>query len=161
MYSSNRSLRVLSGGVQNSEAVGFCRIPVHDLGWRPGPLPNADAGRARELDQPAGALDRDTRPGFGDARPVRAVSTQHVGEDRDGVVALERHEGGLFRQPLTEGRLDSRAEWAEALGQVAQERDPGTAVAKRRQPSGELRLPGRCTEQHPGKALVVADRLDD
>ena len=87
---------MLSGGVEDSEAVGFCRIPVHDLRWRPNPLPNADAGRARELDLPPGAFDCNARPGFGKARSIRAVRTQHVGEDRDSVVALERDEGGRF-----------------------------------------------------------------
>jgi hypothetical protein len=43
--------------VQDQEAVEFCRIPINDLDWRPGPLPNADAWRAGELDLPAGALD--------------------------------------------------------------------------------------------------------
>jgi hypothetical protein len=61
LHICSRSL-MLSGGVEDSEAVGFCRIPIHDLGWRPSPLPNADAGRARKLDLPAGAFDCNARP---------------------------------------------------------------------------------------------------
>src|SRR5262249_52993970 len=60
------------------------------------PLPNADAWRAGELDLPAGAFNCNVRPGFGSARPVRAVRTQHIGEDGDRVVALEGDEGGRF-----------------------------------------------------------------
>ena len=115
--------------MEDPEAIGFGRISINDLDWRPSPLPNADAWRAGELDLPAGAFDCDARPGFGSARPVHAVRTQHVGEDGDRVVALEGDEGGRLGEPLAEGRLDSCTEWAEALGQVAQERDRGAVVA--------------------------------
>src|SRR5712691_8696209 len=79
----------LLAGVEGPEAIGFGRISIHDLDWCPSPLPDADAWCAGELDLPAGAFDRDARPGFGGACPVRAVRTQHVGEDGDRVVALE------------------------------------------------------------------------
>jgi GntR family transcriptional regulator len=82
--------------VQDPKAIGFRRIPINDLDCRPGPLPDADAWRAGELDLPAGAFDRDARPGFGSARPVRAARAQHIGEDGDRVVALEGDEGGRF-----------------------------------------------------------------
>ena len=90
----------------------------------------------------------------GQARSARA---QHVGEDGDRVVALEGDEGGRFGQPLAQRRLDACAERAEALGQVAQERDRGAVVAQRRRPFGELRLPGRSTDQELGEARVAAD----
>ena len=80
---------------------------------------------------------------IGSARPVRAVGTQHVGEDGDRVVALEGDEGGRLGKPIAEGRLDACTEWAQALGQVAQERDRSAVVAQQRRPFGELRLPGR------------------
>lgn len=113
----------LSAGVKDPEPTGFRRIPVGDLDWCPGPLPDADARLAGELDLPAGSLDRDVLPGVGHAPAVPAVAAQHVGEDGDRVVALEGDEGGCFGQPVAEGRLDSCAEQAEAPGQVAQERD--------------------------------------
>ncbi len=151
----------LSAGVKDPKAIGVRRIAIDDLDRRPGPLPHADARRAGEPDPPAGAFDGDARPGFGGARPVRAVRTQHIGEDGDRVVALEGDERGRFGQPLAEGRLDPRTEWAEALGQVAQERDRGAVVAQQRRPLGELRLPGRSTDHDLGEALVAADGLDD
>jgi hypothetical protein len=86
----------ISAGVKDPKAIGFRRISINDLDWRPSPLPNVDAWRAGELDLPAGAFDCNARPGFGSARPVRAVRTQHVGEDGDRVVALEGDEGGRF-----------------------------------------------------------------
>jgi hypothetical protein len=43
-------------------------------------------------------------------------------------------------QLLAEGVLDSCAEGAEVLGQVAQERDRGAVVAQQGRPFGELRL---------------------
>jgi hypothetical protein len=82
--------------VKDPKAIGLRRISINDLDWRPSPLPNADAWRAGELDLPAGTFDCNARPGFGDARPVRAVRTQHIGEDDDRVVALEGDEGGHF-----------------------------------------------------------------
>ena len=85
-----------SAGVKDPKAIGFRRVPIDDLDRRPSPLPHADARRARELDLPAGAFDFDARPGFGNARPVRAVRTQHIGEDGDRVIALEGDEGGRF-----------------------------------------------------------------
>src|SRR5262249_26072274 len=85
----------LSAGVKDPKAIGFRWISINDLDWRPSPLPNADAWRAGELNLPAGAFDCNTRPGFGSARPVRAV-TQHIGENGDRVVALEGDEGGRF-----------------------------------------------------------------
>jgi hypothetical protein len=127
-WSSMVTVRALSAGVKYPKAIGFRRISINDLDWRPSPLPNADAWRAGEPDLPAGAFDCHAWPGFGSARPVRAVRTQHIGEDGDRVVALEGDEGGRLGQPLAEGRLDSCTEWAEALGQVAQERDRGTVV---------------------------------
>ena len=63
----------LSAGVKDPKAIGFRRISINDLDWRPSPLPNADAWRAGELDLPAGAFDCNARPGFGGALPVRAV----------------------------------------------------------------------------------------
>src|ERR1700722_9026876 len=118
-----RPPRARSAGVQDPEATGFRRIPVDDLDWRARPLPDADAGQAGELNLPAGAFDGDARPGSGPAYPVRAGRTQQVGKDGDRVVALEGDEGGRLGQPPAKGCLDSRAEWAQALGQVAQERD--------------------------------------
>src|SRR5215813_1287535 len=87
---------VLSAGVEDPKAIWLHRISISDLDWRPSPLPNADAWRAGELDLPAGAFNCNVRPGFGRARPVRAVRTQHIGEDGDRVVALEGDEGGRF-----------------------------------------------------------------
>ena len=75
--------RALSAGVKDPKAIGLRRISINDLDWRPSPLPNADAWRAGELDLPAGAFDCNARPGFGSARPVRAVRAQHIGEDGD------------------------------------------------------------------------------
>src|SRR5262245_59276937 len=89
-------LRALSVGVEDPKAIGFRRISINDLDWRPSPLPNADAWRAGELDLPAGAFNSNARPGFGSARPVHTVRTQHIGEDGDCVVALEGDEGGRF-----------------------------------------------------------------
>jgi len=89
-------LRALSAGVEDPKAIGFRRISINDLDWRPSPLPNADAWRAGELDLPAGAFNCNARPGFGSARLVHAVRTQHIGEDSDRVVALESDEGGRF-----------------------------------------------------------------
>jgi hypothetical protein len=97
--------RVLSGGVEDLEAIGFCRIASCNLDWRPSPLPYADARRAGQLDLSAGAFEGNLWPGFGKAPPVRAVCAQHVGDDGDRVTALKGHEGGRFRQPLAEGRL--------------------------------------------------------
>src|SRR5215212_6225505 len=151
----------LSAGVKDSEAIGSRRISINDLDRRPRPLPNADARRAGEADLPAGAFDGDARPGFGDARPVRAARTQHIGEDGDRVVALEGNEGRRFGQPLAQRRPDSCTEWAEALGQVAQERDRRAVFAQERGPSGELRLPGRSTDHDLGETPVAADSLDD
>jgi hypothetical protein len=82
--------------VKDPKAIEFRRISINDLDWRPSPLPNVDAWRAGELDLSAGAFDCNARPGFGSARPVRAVRTQHIGEDGDRVVALEGDEGGRF-----------------------------------------------------------------
>ncbi|CAM5315298.1 hypothetical protein SALBM311S_08868 [Streptomyces alboniger] len=89
---------------------GFGRISINDLDWRRGPLPHADAWQAGELDLPTGAFDWNARPELGSARLVRAVRTQHIGEDGDRVVALEGDEGGRFAEPLAEGRRDSRTE---------------------------------------------------
>jgi hypothetical protein len=86
----------ISAGVKDPKAIGFRRISINDLDWRPNPLPNADARRAGELDLPAGAFDVHARPGFGSARPVHTVRPQHIGEDGDRVVALEGDEGGRF-----------------------------------------------------------------
>ena len=119
---------------EDPKAIGLCGIAINDLDWRPSPLPNADAWRAREADLPAGAFDRNARPGLGNARPVRTVQTQHVGEDRDRVVALEGDEGRRLAQPLEQSRLDPYTEWTEAVGQVAQERDSGAVVAQQPQP---------------------------
>ncbi|XXZ23330.1 hypothetical protein WME92_06595 [Sorangium sp. So ce307] len=105
--SGQSDLCALSADVKDPKAIGLRRISIDDLDWRPSPLPNADAWRAVELDLPAGAFDCDARPGFGGARPVHAVRTQHIGEDGDRVVALEGDEGGRFGQPLAQGRLDS------------------------------------------------------
>src|ERR1700738_3246818 len=91
--SGSRSLRALSGGVEDPEAIGSRRISIYDLDWRPSPLPNADAWRAGELDLPAGAFEADARPGFGDACPAGAVKSQQLGEDDDRVVTLEGDEG--------------------------------------------------------------------
>ena len=63
---------VLSQLAKDPEATGFGPISVDDLGWRPGPLPDADAGPAGELDLPAGSFEGDARPGSGDARPAGA-----------------------------------------------------------------------------------------
>src|SRR5215813_14752301 len=89
-------LRALSADVEDPKAIGFRRISINDLDWRPSPLPNADAWRAGELDLPAGAFNCNARPGFGSGRPVHAVRTQNIGEDSDRVVALESDEGGRF-----------------------------------------------------------------
>src|ERR1700694_4453405 len=70
--SGTRSLRALSRGVDDPEAIGFRRISIYDLDWRPSPLPNADAWRAGELDLPAGGFAGDARPGFGGACPAGA-----------------------------------------------------------------------------------------
>lgn len=76
---------VLSAGVEDPKAIGFRRISVGDLDWRPSPLRNADAWRPGELDQPVGSFDCNERPGFGSSRPVRTVGTKHIGEDGDRV----------------------------------------------------------------------------
>jgi hypothetical protein len=55
-----------------------------------------DAWYAGKLDLPAGAFDRHARPGWSDACPVSAAGTQHIGEDRDRIVALEGDEGRRF-----------------------------------------------------------------
>src|SRR5262245_45914367 len=89
-------VRALSAGVEDPKAIGLRRISINNLDWRPSPLPNADAWRAGEPDLPAGAFNCSARPGFGSARPVHAVRTQHIGEDGDRVVALEGDEGGRF-----------------------------------------------------------------
>ncbi|XXY36806.1 hypothetical protein WMF04_39675 [Sorangium sp. So ce260] len=107
--SGQSDLCALSAGVKDPKAIGLRRISINDLDWRPSPLPNADAWRAGELDLPAGAFDGDARPGFGGARPVRAVRTQHIGEDGDRVVALEGDEGGRRARPR---RAHLAALWA-------------------------------------------------
>lgn len=89
------------------------------------------------------------------------MRAQHLGEDGDGVVALEGDEGGLLAQPLAQRRPDPGAERAEVFGQVAQERDPGAVLAQQRRPVGEFRLPRRSTDQDPGQAPVPADGPDD
>src|SRR5262249_8087880 len=89
-------LCALSAGVEDPKAIRLHRISISDLDWRPSPLPNADAWRAVERDLPTGAFNCNVRPGFGSARPVHAVRTQHIGEDGDRVVALEGDEGGRF-----------------------------------------------------------------
>src|SRR5688572_31788644 len=96
-------LRALSVGVEGPKAIGFSRISINDLDWRPSPLPYADAWCAGELDLSAGTFDCNARPGFGNACPVRAVRTQYIGEDGDRVVSLEGDERGRFGQPLTQG----------------------------------------------------------
>src|SRR5437762_12984667 len=121
--------RAPSAAVKDPKVIGLRRISINDLDRRPSPLPNADAGRTGEPDLPAGAFDCNARPESGNARPVCAGRTQHIGEDGDGVVALEGDEGRRLGQPPAEGRLGSCTEWAEALGQVAQERDRGAVVA--------------------------------
>src|SRR3954453_8975624 len=75
--------------VQDPEAIGLRGIAVDDLDRRPRPLPDPDAGHAREPDRPARALDGHARERRGDTRAVRAVGAQDLGEDGDGVVALE------------------------------------------------------------------------
>src|SRR5215469_4870153 len=82
-----------SAGVKDPEAAGYCRVPVSDLDWCPGPLPHGDARGAGEPDLPAGALDRDARPESWRACSARLARTQHIGEDGDRVVALEGDEG--------------------------------------------------------------------
>lgn len=72
-------LHAPSAGMEDPKAIGVLRISINDLNRRPRPLPNADAWRAGELYLPAGAFHRDTRPIFGNARPVHAVRTQHIG----------------------------------------------------------------------------------
>ena len=114
---------MLSADAKDPQATGLRRIPIDDLDRCPSRLPDAYAGRAFELDLPAGSFDGNARSGFGSAYPVRAVRAQHIGEDRDRVVALEAYEGRRLGQLLAEGVLDSCAEGAEVLGQVAQERD--------------------------------------
>jgi hypothetical protein len=52
----------VSVDVEDPKAIGLRRVPIDDLDWCPSPLPNADARRAGEPDQPAGALDRHARP---------------------------------------------------------------------------------------------------
>jgi len=52
----------MAAGVKDPKAIGFRRIPINDLDWRPSPLPNADARRAGELDLTPGAFDRNARP---------------------------------------------------------------------------------------------------
>jgi hypothetical protein len=44
----------VSGGVKDPEAVGFRRIAIYDLDWRPSPLPDADAGDAGDWICPRG-----------------------------------------------------------------------------------------------------------
>jgi len=156
-----RGSRAFSRGAQDTEATGLPGIASCDLDGRPGPLPDADARYPGEPDLPASTFDCNARPGTCDARPVPAVRTQHPGEDHDRVVALERDEGGRFAEPFTQGCPDSRTQRAEALGQVAQERDRDIVLAQQRRPRGELRLPGRGTDHDPGEALVAADRPDD
>jgi hypothetical protein len=78
--------------VEDTEAAGFRRIAFHDLDRWPDPLPDADSRHAAKLDLSTGAVEGDPRPGLGDARAVRAVRTQHVGEDGNRVVALEGDE---------------------------------------------------------------------
>ncbi len=98
--------------MQDPEAGGVRRVAVGHLDRGPGPLPHADARRPGEPDRPPGALDRDRRPGPGEPGPVGAVRAQHLGEDGDGVVALEGDEGGLLAQPFAQRRPDAGAERA-------------------------------------------------
>src|SRR5690349_3555123 len=81
---------------EDPKAIRFRRISINDLNRRPSPLPNADAWRAGEPDLPASAFHRNVRPAFDNARPVRAMRTQHLGEHGDRVVALEGDEGRRF-----------------------------------------------------------------
>lgn len=118
-------------------------------------------GGAGELDLPPAGLDGDAWPGVGSARRVRAVRTQHFGEDSDCVVPLEGDEAWRTREPLAKGGVDVVTQVAEALRQVAQERNRGAVVAQQPRPVRELRLPGRSTDQELGEALVLADLLDD
>src|SRR5262245_11372246 len=90
------NLGVLSADAEDPKAIGFRRSSINDLDWRPSPLPSADAWRAGEPNLAAGAFNCNARPGFGSARPVHAVRTQHIGEHGDRVVALEGDEGGRF-----------------------------------------------------------------
>ena len=154
-------LRVRSAGVKDPKAIGLRRIPIDDLDWRPSPLPDADTWCAAELDQSAGTFDCNVGPGFSDARPDRAMQTQHIGEDGDGVVSLEGDKGRRLGQALAQGCFDAHTEWAEALGQVAQEWDRSTVVTQQGRPFGKLRLPGWSTYQDPGEARVVTHSFDD
>ncbi|MEV4101714.1 hypothetical protein AB0J42_15760 [Nonomuraea sp. NPDC049649] len=84
-----------------------------------------------------------------------------MGTQHGRVIPLEGDERGLLAQPFTQSRLDTDAARAEALGQVAQERNPGAIAAQGRHPSRELRLSGRSTDHHIREAPVAADGLDD
>src|SRR4051812_11419287 len=110
-----------SAAVQDPKSIGLRRIPVNHLERRPGPLPDADTWHAGESDRPAGAVDGNVPQELRAPRSAPASSPQHIGEDRDRVVALEGDEGGRLAQPLTDGCPDSRSQCAEALGEVAQE----------------------------------------
>ena len=155
VYATSEVVSGLSG-VQDLEAIVPRRIARDDLDRRPGPLPDGAAGRTREPDPPAGALDRYARPAAGDARRPGPVGAHQLGDGRDRVVALEGDEAGRLAQPLFEGGLDARAERGEAVRPVAQERDAGAVGAQRRPPSGELRLPGRRTDEDVREAVVAA-----
>ena len=100
----------VGAGVPDPEAVGVGRVAVDDLDRGPRPLPPPDARGLGEPDRPAGAVDREAGPGRDDLLGLRAVGAQHVGEDGDGVVALEGDEGRWLGQPLAQLRLDPRAE---------------------------------------------------
>jgi hypothetical protein len=89
------------------------------------------------------------------------VGAQDLGEDGDGVVALEGDEGRRAGQALAECGVDLDAERGEGFGKVAQERDPGAVGAEVAGPFGELGLAGGRADEDAGQARVGADGLDD